>query len=472
MAVRHLRASPWCIFTVMLLFPIGLASGETGTSCLPPPYGFNRADDNYQYLREPECRTSLWDPIKYMPLGASGTWYLSLGGEARERYEFFSNPDWGAGPPGSGYLLQRYFLHGDLHMGGQLRLFAQLQSSLENGREGGPRPTDKDELDLHQGFLDVKFDLGEDGSFTLRSGRQELFYGSQRIISVREGPNVRRSFDGFRTMFHTGDIKVDTFVTRPTETNRYVFDDGTESGRWLWGIYSVLPLPRIPKGNIDLYYLGYYSRAAHFDQGTANETRHSVGTRLWGSAKPLDYNFEFIYQWGSFGNGDIRAWTAASDTGYTFDYLPLSPRLALKADITSGDNNPNNPDLQTFNPLFPKGAYFSEDGLIGPSNHMDLNPTADLHFADGLIFSVNCDFFWRESTDDGIYNNAVALVRSGKNTTARYVGSQPQAQLEWDIDRHITFIAIYAHFFAGGFLQDTGPSQDVDYFTTWITYKF
>jgi hypothetical protein len=357
-------------------------------------------------------------------------------------------------------------------MGGQLRLFAQLQSSLENGREGGPRPTDKDELDLHQGFLDLKFDLGGDGSFTLRSGRQELFYGSQRIISVREGPNVRRSFDGFRTMFHTRDIKVDAFATRPAETNRYVFDDGTESGRWLWGAYSVLPLPRIPKGNIDLYYVGYYNREAHFDQGTARETRHSVGTRLWRTAKPFDYNFEFIYQWGSFGRGDIRAWTAASDTGCTFDYLPLGPRLGLKADITSGDNNPNNPDLQTFNPLFPKGAYFSENGLIGPSNHMDLNPTADLYFTDGLILSVNWDFFWRESTDDGIYNNAVALVRSGKNSTARYVGSQPQAQLKWDIDRHITFIAIYAHFFAGGFLQDTGSSQDVDYFTTWITYKF
>ncbi len=77
-------------------------------------------------------------------------------------------------------------------MGEQLRLFAQLQSSCENDRNGGPRPTDKNERDLHQGFLDMKIDLGgADGSFTMRSGRQELFYGSQRIISVREGPKAR-----------------------------------------------------------------------------------------------------------------------------------------------------------------------------------------------------------------------------------------------------------------------------------------
>ena len=36
--------------------------------------------------------------------------------------------------------------------------------------------------------------------------------------------------------------------------------------------------------------------------------------------------------WGSFGNGDIRAWTAASDTGYTIESLPFRPRFSLKAE--------------------------------------------------------------------------------------------------------------------------------------------
>lgn len=471
MAARHLSTS-LCGIVIMMLIRLGPASAGAETLASPPPYQLNRADEDYRYLREPARRTGFWDPIKYMPLNAPGSWYLSLGGEARERFEYFNNPNWGAGPPSSGYLLQRYFLHADLHMGEHLRLFTQLQSSLENGREGGPRPADQDEVDLHQAFVDVKFNLAGDGSFVLRSGRQELAFGSQRIISVREGPNVRQSFDGFRAIVRTGDIQVDGFATRPVETNRYVFDDGSDNDRALWGVYSVFPLSVIPKASMDLYYVGYYNREASFDQGSASETRHSVGTRLWRTAKPIEYNFEFIYQWGRFGNGDIRAWTAASDTGYTFYSLPFHPRLGLKANITSGDGDPNNPDLQTFNPLFPKGSYFSEDNLIGPVNHIDLNPCVDLHFTDRLTLSVNWDFFWRESIHDGIYNNAVVLVRSGRNSTARYIGSQPQAQLQWNIDRHITFFAIYAHFFAGEFLQETGPSQDVDYFTTWITYKF
>ena len=79
---------------------------------------------------------------------------------------------------------------------------------------------------------------------------------------------------------------------------------------------------------------------------------------------------------------------------------------------------------------------------------MDLNCNADLHFADGIILSLNCDFFWREGPDYEIYNNAVALVQSGKNSTVRYIVNQPQAQVRWDIERRITFIAIYVHFFA------------------------
>lgn len=464
-----------CILLIMviaLFIPSDQAFAEDTAPSTAPPYQLLRYNEDYSFLRNQAKRADFWDSVKYMPLNGEGSWYLSLGGEARERYEFFNNPAWGHDPQDNGYFLQRYLLHGDLWMGRHLRFFGQLQSSMEDGRRGGPRPADEDELDLHQAFLDVKFDLAGDGSFVLRSGRQELAYGSQRIISVREGPNVRQSFDGFRAIFRTGSVRIDGFATKPAETKRYVFDDGPDNNRALWGVYSAFPLQILPKGNVDLYYVGYCNRHGRFDQGTSRETRHSVGTRLWRASKPFDYNFEFIYQWGNFGSGDIRAWTAASDTGYTVESLPLRPRFGLKADIASGDENPDNPDLQTFNPLFPKGAYFSEDNLIGPANFINLNPTIDLHFSGSLSLLLNWDFFWRESERDGIYNNAVALVRSGKKSNARYVGSQPQAQLEWDLDRHATFYLIYAHFFAGRFIRETGPAKDVDYLTTWLTYRF
>ncbi len=465
--------SKGCVYGVIALMVAASAAHGAGSgAAAEPPYRLNRADEDYRYLADPLLRADVWDAIKYIPLDETGSWNVSIGGEARERYEFFNRPNWGKDPQDHGYLLQRYFLHGDLRMGSHVRLFSQLQSSLENGRSGGPRPTDRDELDLHQAFLDATLGLGNDATLTLRSGRQELSYGSQRIISVREGPNVRQAFDGFRLMYRAGGVAIDGFATRPAQTKRQIFDDGTDTNRGLWGAYAVLPLPPLPQGNLDLYYVGLYRGKGGFDQGASRETRHSVGARLWRSAAPLDYNVEALYQWGSFGSGDIRAWTVASDSGYTLASLPLRPRLGLRADIASGDEDPASQDLQTFNPLFPKGSYFSEAALIGPANFIDLDPSLTLRPGERLTLTFDWDFFWRESTHDGLYNNAVAVVRSGRTSDARYIGSMPQAQLQWSIDRHLSLTAIYGHFFTGQFLRESGPGKDVDYLATWLMYRF
>ena len=84
----------------------------------PPSYQSLRFEEDYRYLHDPARRTDVWDVIKYVPLRDNGAWYLSLGGELRERYEYFHNALWGQGPQDeNGFLLQRYMLHADMHMG-------------------------------------------------------------------------------------------------------------------------------------------------------------------------------------------------------------------------------------------------------------------------------------------------------------------------------------------------------------------
>ena len=255
-------------------------------------------------------------------------------------------------------------VHADAHLGDDFRIFAQFKSGLEDGRNGGPRPTDRDDFDLNQAFLDVRVPRSLTDTLVFRAGRQELAYGSSRLISAREAPNVRLSFDGVRAILNVGDWRVDAFAVKPVRTKVGVFDDDPDPNQNFWGLYAITPVSWLPGGNVDLYYLGLDRQNARFDQGTANELRHSVGTRIWGRESGWDYNLEFVYQFGRFGGGDIQAWTAASETGFTFENAPLEPRLGFKANITSGDNNPNNPDLRTFNPLFPRGASFGEPALL------------------------------------------------------------------------------------------------------------
>ena len=94
-------------------------------------------------------------PVKFIPLDGTNV-YVSFGGEARLKYERYDEPVFNQKPADDdGFLLQRYLVHADLHATPYLRVFGQLQSSLEDFRNGGPRPTDRDDLDLHQAFFDA-----------------------------------------------------------------------------------------------------------------------------------------------------------------------------------------------------------------------------------------------------------------------------------------------------------------------------
>ncbi len=431
-----------------------------------------RYDEDYGYLRDPACRTGALDALKFIPLHRKGEWYLSLGGETRQTVEYFRNPTWGQEPQGHAYLLQRYMGHADLHVGKRMRLFVQIKSGLENGRAGGPRPIDEDKLDLNQAFVDVGLLLQDHHSITLRLGRQELALGDDRFVSVREGPNVHQTFDGVRWILTAGAWRVDALATKPVRTKVGFFDDSPDPGRTFWGVYAVRPLPGLRGGKIDLYYLGLDRKQGRFDQGAGAEIRHSLGTRISGVRGAWNYNVEPIYQWGGFGRAVIRAWSVESDTGYTLSAARLHPRIGLKADIASGDRDRTNPNLQTFNPLFPRGIFNQLVNLNGHVNFIDLDPSLALHVTRQWSLTPDWDFFWRQSVGDGLYGVGGNLLRSGKMSRARYIGSQPSLVVSGRLNRHFTIILIYTHFFPGPFLRETGTARNVNYVTGWLGFKF
>jgi hypothetical protein len=445
-----------------------VATAQTG-----PAFKSLRHDENYDYLRDPELRTSVLDSLKFIPLRADASSYFSLGGDIRERFERVDHPGWGRSPrDDDGYLLQRFMLHADLHVGETMRFFTQVKSGLEDGREGGPRPMDRDGADLHQAFMDWNALRSGRSQMTLRVGRQELVYGSARLISNRDGPNVRLSFDGVKLMFGSRAWQTDAFVARPVSTRPGAWDDGRDRNTLLWGLYASAPFHRLQAASIELYYLGLHKDEAQFDQGIGEEHRHSLGARFSGRASGWDYNMEAIYQFGTFGSGRIHAWTLASDWGFQFRGRKFEPRLGLKANVTSGDRDPTSRDLQTFNPLFPRGGYFGEPALIGPANHIDLHPSLSLDLGAGVKLDLSWDYFWRESVRDGIYGPAVNLLQPGAAGSSRNVGDQVEVKLDWAVNRNLAISADYAHFFTGKFLKLSGHDRDIDYLSVYGTLRF
>jgi hypothetical protein len=236
-----------------------------------------RYEEDWRPTREGLPAEKIFSPVKYIiPLDPLGRAYLSMGGEIRERYEYTDDPAWGDDPQDErGVFLQRYVLHGDLHVGPSVRLFCQLLSALENGRAGGGSPVDEFKLTAQNAFVD----LGDPERLVLRGGRQEVVLGSERLVSVREGPNVRRKFDGVRVLGKTAGWQWSPMWLKPAEDDTGILDDQTDDSRTLWGLDIVGAPLILPRGSVDLYYLGFRDKEAGYEQGEGGETRHSEGSQ-------------------------------------------------------------------------------------------------------------------------------------------------------------------------------------------------
>jgi hypothetical protein len=167
-----------------------------------------------------------------------------------------------------------------------------------------------------------------------------------------------------------------------------------------------------------------------------------------------DYNWELVYQLGTFAQNYINAWTVATETGFTFP-VRFTPRISLRADVASGGQHPNGGTLNTFNPLFPRGAYFGPKfATFGPYNFFDVHPGLMVAPFQNVMCAFDLAWFWRESLDDGIYQIGGALLRPSGGSRARYIGSQPNFDLLWALDLHTTVEIVLAGFLTGGFLKD------------------
>ena len=438
-------------------------------------YHLLREDDDWTFLADSAERQDSWDPIKYIPLreGRNG-WFLSMGGEAREVWEQIGNDNWGQQPRMNGYLNQRYMLYFDFHFGNHVRTFVELKSGLNSFRAGGPRPIDEKKLDFQDAFVEVG--TGDDRKWVkLRAGRQEMEYGSGRLIDVREGPNVRLSFDGFKVKSGIGRWQIDGFAMRPDLDKPGFFDNVPNHSVGFWGVYGIRPLTK--NNALDVYYLGLDRKSATFNRGVGHELRHTIGARL---SRPIaqttpgwDFDYEAVWQFGSFGSANIRAWTVATETGYRFITAPLKPRFSVKADISSGDD-PRTNTLGTFNPLFPKGNYFGVIATAGPGpiNFIDLHPRVEAAFPHAVTASFDWIFQWRESLRDGVYSVPGFLIVPGGNSDARFVGQRPGVEVRWQANRHLWYQADYGVFFPGKFVKESQSARNLNYWALWVGYKF
>jgi hypothetical protein len=458
------------VFSGVVLFLCAPAFCQYGYG--PGAYQIERWDEDYSYLKDPANRTDPIDAIKYIPVGTSRDWYLSLGGQFRWRMDYFNNTNFGAGEQDEdGFQLYRILAHVDAHFGQAFRIFVQFNSSLESGRRGGPRPGDVDVFDFQQAFADLMIPLGHVESLTVRVGRQELIYGAQRLVSPNDWGNVRRTFQGIKASLAAPNDTAEFFLVQPVLIEKYELNSGDDHTGFA-GIYNVTAFPDIWRdahAKLDTYLFLLDQSPSQTTGVTTRADTFTLGVRPHATPGPWDLDLEADWQFGRYDDRSICAFSIATEAGDTFVKLPTTPRAALGFDLASGSPDP----AHRFNQLFPpQYLYLGHMYLFGRENIIDLHPELTFYLPHDLTLDIAQHFFWRQNTHDAVYNLNGGVVRAGPNSDARTIGNEFDISLNWQIQRHISGYIGYAHFFTGTFIQQTGPHSDEDFAYVSLTFTF
>jgi hypothetical protein len=435
-------------------------------------YRPNIADEDWSFLENKALRQDFFDPVKYISLW-NGRSYLTLAGEVRIRPEGLRV----RAAPGEestvdNYVFQRYLFAADWHLGNRLRLFGELQSGLIDGKIASPRPTDEDVAGLHQAFVEYHSPKDRPRQVLVRVGRQEMTIGSSRLISARQGLNVKRSFDGLVLGYNAARWSIEGGAARLVEVGAGAFDDTSTGDHKFWGASATRRGVFVPGVALGWYYLGVDQKESFYVQGVGAERRHTVGAKFGGVWKAFDFNYDLIGQWGEFAGAPARAWAVAVENSYRRADWPLRPRFTLRINSATGDRDPDDPRLEAFNPLFPGNSYSGSVGLLGPTNLSDVTPAVQLLFPRRFLIAFEYSSYFRSSVHDGVYNIELRPLPIIAPDADRYVGSNPAIVVLWTATNHLSLTGVITRFLPGAAVEQSFIRHGFGFYSSSFTYRF
>lgn len=280
--------------------------------------------------------------------------------------------------------------------------FVQIQDSR---RLGGRDPfgsntsgtlTNGINVDVHQAYVQINH-LWRDGP-GLKAGRFEVNLANQRVFGSVGWSNVGRSWEGVTVWYERAGSRVEGLALKAREDNSS--EGNTDSD--IYGVTASLP-------KLGITGFGFYEYdakpAATAPPATATNLldRVSAGFYFKRTVGRGDVELTGVYQLGnqagvSAGEPptyDIAAFMIAGEIGYTFD-ASTAPRIAAGIDYASGDDDPSDDRIESYNNLYYTAHAFrgymdyfvssSPQGLLDGVLRGSLNPTAgwsvkaDLHY--------------------------------------------------------------------------------------------
>jgi len=446
----------------------------------PPKYPYPRFglippsffDMSFAYLDDP-CNTDhdLLDCLKRIEVGEQ--FLFSAGGDVRSRYNYETNSRL-TGVTNT-YELFRARMYTDLWFEDKARIYVEGIFADSFDQNLNPLGIDINRGDLLNAFVDLKvLSTGEkDDPTYLRVGRQELLYGSQRLISTLDWANTRRTFQGAKVWHRSEKFDVDLFCVQPVPAQRNRFDsvDNNQVFTGLWATF------RPKKGhNVDAFILNLdqTSPVATGQNGQRGGFNISTfGGRYYAREGDWLCDAEGMLQTGSVVDRGQFAGALSTGVGHVWSKHCMMPQVWVYYDYASGTDD-GVTTRNTFNQLFPFGHYYlGFADLVGRQNIHDLNAQVAFYPMPWITALAQYHIFRLAEERDALYSAGGAVLRRDPTGRAgKEVGSELDFLVNFHLTTHMDLLVSYSHLFTGPFIKNTGSGAAANALYIQCSYRW
>ena len=420
--------------------------------------------NDFSYLEDPNYHGHCFgDSLKLMPLGVYHDWgTLDIGGQERLQYKHEIGMGNAVSGPGQlrfedtsfDLFLNRTRLYTNWQATKQTRAYCEFHYASINRDNGtyNPRIFENNFGDFLNLFVDHSWD---DGVWTARVGRQELVYGAERLVSITDWQNSRRTFEGAMLLYEDGPWSIDTFYTSFVP----VLANDLDKADWqqpFYGTYAVYT--DSPNNTLDLYYLGYDNR--HPGAITSDFSLHTFGSRLF---RTLDDNWLFETEGGvqlgrQSGLGkNQKAGYATVGVGRKYPDNDWQPQIWGYLDYASG--NDGGEDFTRYNQLFPWSHRYlgfidavQRSNIFAPNVQLTAKPV-------GTNWEFLAWAYYFRAAERGDIVPAITATET-QNLTSADLGEELDLIAKYTFGPRSNILFGYSHFWRGN--KITAP-HDADF---------
>lgn len=393
--------------------------------------------------------------LKALPAGAAGL--LTLNAEARYRYIATDNSRLVRGEDTRQGQF-RGIVGAGLRLTPHLRFYGELGTGQVDRDRDAVAANFQNRVALQQLFVDVRGTTGTILTGALL-GRQEFADGPRQMISLSDGPNLHRSWNGVRLYAHAPRYRIGAFELRATRLASGGFDEGVQPDTILRGINGSIIVSKGdgPNTYLDLFWFHTELPGFRFGDESGTDKRDTFGLRLWGRNGAFRWDWTAARQSGhSLAGRRIDAWGVFAVQSLALSETGWKPKLTSHIDLASGGGMGDGGSLRNFHPLYASSNYLGESQFLGLSNLLLVAPGIALVPSPNTTLSFEYGHARRLDANDAAYAGGMRAYTGTQGITGHHIGNLMRLSGTWSPSTRLILNLTAEHLAAGHFLREAG----------------